>query len=235
MIVLTGRKRTGKDTLADITMAKSNEANVSKFALADWFKHALSNVFKLPIDKFYSEEKDAILDTPIVITKALMDRLMVVLNENDVKHGYVMFSTSKWIGRQINSIRELLIWFGSEVVRNNLGGEYHCEVTYKKMQDASRKSITNYNILILTDARFLEQSKFFKDRYEHSYAVLIKRPGLDESNDPTETANDNFPTGYFFDTIINDGTLEDYEKKISQTLERINRDVILKEERKSNK
>jgi hypothetical protein len=224
LIVLTGRKRSGKDTFADFAIAKAN--CLAKTALADWFKEDLAKEFNLPLEKFYTDDKDKPLDTPIIITRAKLDRLMVLLSERDVKQGYFphTFTTSRWEGRKIDSIRDLLIWFGSEVVRNNLGGEFHCEVTNQRIKDMKR-NLTGNNVIFVTDARFLEQSKFFLDRYPYSYPVLIKRPGGSNSNDPTETANDNFPPGYFFDTIINDGTVKDFEDKAKIALKRISEDV----------
>lgn len=202
-IVLTGRRRSGKDSLADIAIKDFGCAG--KVALADWFKRVLSNEFKFHLHKFYSEEKDYALVPPIVLDRGHLRNLMMQLGAagfNNVNR----ISTSKWEGRQINSLRELMLWFGHDVVTKNCGDEFHCKVTEKALAAVPRKP-NHANIIFVTDARQYIQSKYFLDKYPFVFPVRVTRPDSSNDEHAVEKSVDEFPADYFFAEINNNKTL----------------------------
>lgn len=222
LVVLTGRRGSAKDSVADIAIKKFGA--VGKVALADWFKQELSKEFKIPLDKFYSAEKDATLSTPIVISRpnlrALMQR-MGFLGFNGIHR----VSTSKWEGRQINSIRELMLWFGHEIVTNFAGDEFHCKVTESSSLAKLPRKEHHANVIFVTDARQYIQSKYFVDKYPFVFPVLVTRPNGSADDHPVERSVDEFPSNYFFHTVENDGTLDDLEDKVKELLVAIKDEV----------
>ena len=218
-VVLTGRKFHGKDSVADLAISKYG--NIYKFALADWFKKSLSDQFNIPLDKFYNS-KDSILEKPLILTEQVLSDAQCAVSAN----GYLeaaLIPMGKWKDRQICSLRELMIWFGAELVRTNCGGEFHCKVTDRNIQ-AYPRNFSNINIIFITDARFLEQSQYWK-KYEFVYPVKVVRPGSSNENVTSEREVDEFPAGYFFTTIMNDGSLEDLGIKVDAMLQDIKLDV----------
>ena len=221
LIVLTGRRQHGKDTVADIGVDKFKCAG--KVALADWFKKVLANEFRIPLENFYdAAEKDKPLDKPIVLTRPNLRNLVMQLGE----HGFNnvnSLSTMKWWGRTINSLRDLMLWFGNEVVTNNCGDTFHCQVTERSFKALKRSS--SINAIFVTDARKYEQSKYFVDKFPFVFPVRVIRPGGTDDNHQVEVANDLFPEEYFFETIVNDGSLKDLETKVKDLLMTIKAEV----------
>lgn len=222
LVVLTGRRGSAKDSVADIAIQKFGA--LGKVALADWFKKELSNEFKIPLVKFYSAEKDATLSSPIVISRpnlrALMQRLGF-LGFNNMHR----VSTSRWEGRQINSIRELMLWFGHEVVTGFAGDEFHCKVTEAQALSKMSGRPNHANLIFITDARQYIQSKYFLDKYPFVFPVLVTRSGGSADDHPVEKSVDEFPSNYFFHTVENDGTLDDLEDKVKGLLVAIKDEV----------
>jgi len=222
LVVLTGRKGHGKDAVADIGISKYNCAG--KVALADWFKKVLSTEFKIPLNKFYDVvDKDAVLSKPITINERNLRNLVRAIETHGYK-GASRLSVSKWMGRQIHSLRDLMVWFGGEVVYKNVSPTFHCDVTVRALKDTPR-SDEGANVIFVTDARFYEQSKYFLERFPFVYTVRIQRPNGSNGDDMTEKCNDEFPDNYFFKTIINDGTIEDLTDKVGKVMMSIKRDL----------
>ena len=222
LVVLTGRRGSAKDSVADIAINKFGAAG--KVALADWFKQELSKEFKLPLVNFYSAEKDATLSSPIVISRSNLRALMQRL-------GFLGFnnlhrvSTSRWEGRQINSIRELMLWFGHEIVTGFCGDAFHCVVTEMQTLSKLPRRANHANVIFVTDARQYIQSKYFMDKYPYVFPVLVTRSGGSADDHPVEKSVDEFPSNYFFHTVENDGTLDDLEDKVKELLVAIKDEV----------
>lgn len=224
-IVLTGRRGHGKDTVADIAINKFDCAG--KVALADWFKKALAKVFRINIAKFYdTTQKDEVFMQPIIVNDTHLRGLMRVLRDEYGYEDAVRISTSRWRGRKIDSIRDLMLWFGNEVIYKNCGSDFHNVATERLIANLPRKKPVN--AIFISDARLYGQSKYFIDNYPHVYAIKIIRPNGSKDLHPVENAADQFPKDYFFRTIINDGTVADLDVKIKIILEEIKTDLAKK-------
>lgn len=226
LVVLTGRRSHGKDAVADIAI--KDFGATGKVAQADWFKQLLSRVFGIPLEKFHNTEKDALLVKPIVVTNNHLRLLMVDVGK--YAFGYnnlntARFSTSKWIGRQINSIRELMLWFGHDVISSNFGDTFHSAVTEQLFLSKLPRKEDHANLIFITDARQVAQSNYFVQKYPFAFPVLVERPDSSADSHPVETSVNTFAKEYFFHTIQNDGSLEDLKGGVKELLVKIKNEV----------
>ena len=215
-VVLTGRKGHGKDSVADIAIKEFGCAG--KVALANWFKETLAQEFKIPLEKFFdTQQKDAEFEKPIVVQRRNLRNLLLKIGE----YGFMnvnKISTMRWEGRQLRSIREMMLWFGHEVVTKSCGDVFHCKVTEERKIPLIPRKPNHANIIFITDARQYVQSKYFMDKYKYVFPVLVSRPNGSGDDHPVEKAVDEFPESYFFAKIENDGSLGDLNDKVRQLL-----------------
>jgi hypothetical protein len=224
IIPVTGRRRSGKDTFA--TIAKEKYGATAIVALSDWFKKLLAVEFKIPLDDFYSANKDLSLEKPIILKADNVRRLKSKASSAmgptiDVRVSKI--SVNKWEGRKIESIRDLMIWFAHEVITLNLGDEFHNIVTDQAIRSVDDPG--KMSVVFVTDARQFRQSKYFKDNYEFTYPLKIVRTEGPQDNTPPEKMVDEFPENYFYATVVNDGSLEDLEAKVKKFMGQVRSDV----------
>jgi hypothetical protein len=247
IIPITGRRLSGKDTVAKLAIEKFS--CTGSVALSDWFKVLLAKHFSLPLENFYSAKKDEPFDRPIVIRHGDISRLLSATSQSasvfvDVR--YQKLSISRWIGREVKSIRELMIWWANEVVSGSkeLGEGLHNAITagaIKKIVDAENKrdpKKDSPNVILVTDVRRHGQSVWFSDkpdsypetepRFKHVYPIKIERPLGTLDQDPSEMAVDEFPDNYFFATIVNDEDISALEQKVQEVLGKIRADLRTK-------
>lgn len=234
IVPITGRRKSGKDTVASLAVSKFRCSGT--IALGDWFKVLLSKHFKVPLDHFYGPERDRPLPQPIQLRHSDISRLIASAGSSVGNHVDVRFqkiSISKWVGRQINSLRELMIWFAQEVITNSVGADIHNQITQKAITNFLKDRPIHpraFDVVLIPDVRQYPQSVWFsskaqwsdkKPRYEFVYPIKIERPDGTFDQTSEEVAVDAFPAGYFFETIVNDGTIAELEGKVKETLERI--------------
>ncbi len=226
LVTITGRRGSGKDALAKIGVEKFGCAG--SVALSDWFKKILAKEFRLPLADFYSEKKDEPFKTPIRLSMGDFRRLKRNLIDLGMLLQVDRMSVVKWENREIGSIRELMLWFANEWITKEYGDEFHCKVTEAQALKQVPRKEGAYNVIFITDARQLRQVNFFKKSYE-VFPIKIDRPDGPHDSNSVENAVDEFPeSGYFFDTIVNDGTLEDLESKVKNILTSLKENVAQK-------
>lgn len=221
-VVLTGRRGHGKDTVAG--MMANYGANHS-VALADWLKELLAKEFFLPVGDFYDEKiKDAPLAKPIVLNVKHLHHFVNALVEHGYKN-YANMATSKWYGVQFDTLRDLMVWFGHDFVNELCGEQFHCSITDKRIEKIKSADSADKNVILITDGRVYGQSKYWVDRYPLVFTVKVEKPGGPMDNNALENSVDQFPAGYFYATIINDGSKEDLDQKVKTLMEKILADV----------
>lgn len=104
MIVLVGKKRVGKDTIAD-WLVKNH--GYRKVALADKLKEVLSNNSNIPLEAFYEGDRES-LDYYEQFVKEVFTKSLIELG----------LPTEFKIPSQMYSIRTMMQYFGTEVVQN---------------------------------------------------------------------------------------------------------------------
>lgn len=114
--------------------------------------------------------------------------------------------------------RELLQWFGTDVVRNNY------EDTWVDMIVALLKGIkTLYDYVIIPDVRFPNEVDKMWDNFD-CVRIRVIRPNFDngltdeQKNHPSEIALDNYPMEY---ELINDEDLEKLLKTVKRFVKEI--------------
>lgn len=225
-IVLTGRKGHGKDTVADFAI--NDYKCDGKVGMADWFKEALAHEFNLPLDLFFNPElKDEPFSAPIIMKRKNIRNFLFKIGEygfNNVNR----ISTMKWENRVFNTPRDMMLWFGHDFISLCCGEQFHCQVTDKLKIDKFPRKENHVNIFFVTDARKYMQSKYYLDHYDYVYPVKVVRPDGSDDDHAVEKSVDEFPEGYFFDVIDNDGTLDDLKKKVHKVLLKVKKNVTKK-------
>lgn len=123
-----------------------------------------------------------------------------------------------WSGRKDQQGRELLQYYGTNVIRKNY------EDTWVDMEVALFKGIrTLYDYIIIPDVRFPNEIYKMSDNFD-CVTVRVIRPNFDnglteeQKNHQSETALDNFPMEY---EIINNGDLQ----KLLETVKTFVKDI----------
>lgn len=249
IIPITGRRASGKDTIA--SMGIEHYGCLGSVALSDWFKKLLSDHFKIPLADFYdTKKKDADLATPIIIRRGDIARMLSKTSQLAAKHvdvRYQKLSVAKWEGREIKSLRELMLWWADEVITKNFGETVHNAITAEAIKALPRKHASedrDFDVIFVTDARQHGQSAWFKSAgFQHVYPIKIVRTLGTLDQTAPEKATDEFPNGYFFDTIVNDedptapkeANLEALRVKVGATIGKIRADLKRKLPRVSQK
>ena len=196
VIMLSGRKTSGKDTLAERLCEKHY---FSRCAFADYLKRLCS---RLLTNLGVELETDMFTD-PVKKEKLLLDR-------NGKPFVFAMKS-----GRKNMTARQFLQYFGSEVGRDMIHEHMWiipmAMLIKNVMNDPDPINMNNRGVVI-TDCRFPNEYSVTKSLLEGTQAVIhtvrIDRPSLPERTDLhiSETAMDDFR---FDRVIVNDGTIED--------------------------
>src|SRR6478736_5437524 len=120
IICLSGQKRVGKDTAADVLI---NQFNFEKFSLAQPIRELCSVVFQIPLEVFTDDNtKEKLFAYPVILTEAYLGHI-IELVEND--WGFSVDEVAKagmmkQLGAEFIHPRQILQIVGTEVLRNNI-------------------------------------------------------------------------------------------------------------------
>lgn len=121
---------------------------------------------------------------------------------------------SDWDGSEDTKPRELLQELGTDVIRNKIDEHFFI----KRLCDDIRVYSYYFDIAIITDARFPDEIDTVRDMFDDVVVIKVIRPNFDsplsskQQAHRTETALDDY-NNYDY-VIMNDGSLEDLEKKV---------------------
>lgn len=121
---------------------------------------------------------------------------------------------SDWDGSDETKPRELLQQLGTSIIREKIDNEFFIKRIIGDIEVYSYF----FDVIIISDARFIEEIERLKENFEDVISVNIVRPNYDngltenQSNHYTEIGLDNFKD-YDYE-VINDDTLETLENKI---------------------
>lgn len=136
MIVLIGKKRVGKDTIADWLVENHG---YRKVALADKLKEVLSNNSNIPLKAFYEGDREQ-LDYYEQYVKEVFTKSLIELG----------LPTKFEIPSQMYSIRTMMQYFGTEVVQS-IDKLFWC------------KQIPIDEKIVVPDVRFEHELNFFEN------------------------------------------------------------------------
>lgn len=222
IIVISGLKNSGKDTVADMLQyclsvpepfrkywmyrhyRYAFNSTYEKVAFADSLKDTLSVLFGIPVEKFYERDFKEhfyikgleITDTPDNILDE--DSFIKMLNKKDFSFLKTHFIT----------IRQLLQCFGTEIVRGLFGNAFWAERAMKH----------NFDKMIITDLRFKVELDAVRKR--NGLVLYIDNPNCIPEQHASESEVLEMKDNHDFDFIIeNNGTLEDLFNKIVKWME----------------
>lgn len=206
IIGVSGRARSGKDTIAKIMIDKFG---FKKASFADPLKEFCSNAFEIPINYFYDDNlKDSPFEVPVLVTETHLERLIVNLTNAGCVFtpDQINEINLKGLGFIFVSPRNLLQRVGTDLCRGSLGDTIWIDIFKRNIA----KSDGNF---IIPDARFLNERKAIKDL--GGYNFLILRPNLPPI---TESAHESEVLGISKElidvTILNDSTINSLQMEI---------------------
>jgi len=126
---------------------------------------------------------------------------------------------TNWSGSDIDKPRQLLIELGTDLIRGKIDRYLFVN---RMIEDIIVLSYF-FDILIISDARLVEELEVPRKKIKNVKIINIKRPNFDngltkeQQKSLTESALDNY-TDYDY-SIINDGTLENLNEKIIKMIE----------------
>lgn len=212
LILLTGRKKSGKDTFADLAKQILPD-QVMSIAVADWFKELLTSAFHLDINLFYDEDlKERPFPNPLILSDvyclALGDELEHVLDRLGIVHegrSKIDSHLIPFMNLEIQTPRRLMEWFGFEFIRNCFkSDDIHCLITSKRLDFKLTNSSQPKKFVVITDARSFHESEYFTQKWPGaSIRVKLLNPNIEQSQSGIEKATDDFPSGWFDHTLTN--------------------------------
>jgi hypothetical protein len=201
IIGLSGKRRVGKDTTANILVS---EFGYIKMSFADELKIMCSKVFNIDIKYFYDDD---LKDEKFVQPLAILPRHVTLIASHVAKHGFIVTKEmvtkmdSIGIGQLMDTPRQLLQFVGTEIIRNVVDSKIWIIILNKKLK-------TYEGNAIIQDGRFSNERAALRDA--GAMLCLIKRPSL--SNQDTHASENDLGEDYEYDDILmNDDTQEKYE------------------------
>lgn len=126
--------------------------------------------------------------------------------------------------KKTNFSRMMLQKIGTNLIRYQIDQDFWLKKMKFTIEDISLK-YSGVSTIIIHDVRFKNELSFIRENYK-SKIILIKRPLFEFNNDEnlhiSETELSNFKDYEY--QIINDGTLEDLDKKITKIINEIQLD-----------
>lgn len=213
---ICGKKRTGKDTAAEIVLNSSS--NVESLALADEIKRLLRNGMGSSSDNqylrelsktnpFYSGDREAPLLMSNEDACAIFLRGMSILT----KLGYFLDcgeETAYDLCRKNKkpwTIRRLMQVFGTDIVCSNNDSVW-TDIVLKKILKSKKDNF------IITDVRQPHEYKYLS-KFGVKFVFLERETGEDDSHS-TESGLIPQPNDII---IVNNGTLEEFSSKVLET------------------
>ncbi len=204
----------GKDTFFEILQKKTNNAYENK-KFAGKLKQIASIITGISIENF--EDQD--------FKKTFLSDEWSYLPKDEIVTDGIGLMFKKM------TVRDFLQKLGTEAMRDGLHTNVwvnalfsdYVPQQYKIMKDIvklsaeelviKRESYAYHPSWCITDMRFANEYDFIKSK--GGILIRINRPGVPQNDHPSETSLDNFKFDYVID---NNGTIEDFEKKIEDCL-----------------
>ncbi len=128
---------------------------------------------------------------------------------------------SDWSGSEEDKPRELLQVLGTDIIRSKIDNDFF---TKRMIEDIKVYSFF-YDIVLISDARFVREIELIKSNFKSVVSINIERPNY-ESDLTISELNHSTETGLFgytkFDyEIINDGSLDDLLVKSKEIFSKI--------------
>jgi hypothetical protein len=146
ILALSGKKKSGKDTVANFLVS---DQNFNKLALATPLKELLQRVFNLDKSLLHDDDKkDEELDYTITIDYYHLDKMREIISE---EWGFPIDYEARerieeFHGMEIRTPRQLMQTIGTDLIRNNISDNVFIILLLEKIKTAERP-------IVITDAR----------------------------------------------------------------------------------
>lgn len=102
--------------------------------------------------------------------------------------------------------RQIFQWLGTDVIRKHIRDDFFL------INMKNRITESKCNVIIITDVRFTNESKFIKDLGGKIFKIV--RPGGKTTKYNDHPTENGIPDEYIDDIITNDGTRENFKKSV---------------------
>jgi len=205
LVSLSGQKRSGKDTVADILV---KQFKFTKIALADPLRDICSRVFDIPTSTFLDDTlKEKQFERPIFLNEDMLGYIMAIVEnewEFDVSKSKAA-AMSDFLGCGFAHPRQLLQIVGTEIIRGCIDDNIFLELANRRIDKIDGN-------VVVSDVRFAVEQEWARNK--GALMCLIKRPSLTLSQDTHASENQlGEDTGY---TVImtNDAQLSIFKHDV---------------------
>lgn len=204
LITLSGIKRSGKDSCADILVKRYN---FHKIALADPLREICAKVFDIPLDTFLNDNtKEAPFLYPVQITESDLGHFEAIIeNEwgftiDEMQHNALY----EHLGVTFGNPRQMLQYIGTEFIRGCIDDNLFLKLADKRIDRLEGN-------VVVTDVRFHVEQEWAKNK--GALMCLIKRPSLEQKD--THVSENQLTDESMFNTIImNDETFGRFQIEV---------------------
>ncbi len=126
---------------------------------------------------------------------------------------------SNWDGSEETKPRELLQQLGTNIIREKIDDLFFV----KKLTDDIKVYSFFFDVLVISDSRFKVEVNTTRDNFQNVVVIHVIRPDFDnglteeQKRHRTEVDLDDYENYDY--TIINDGSIEELEKKVKEIVE----------------
>lgn len=186
------------------TSKKADDGKVLCIAFADILKRMCSDLFGVPVDRFYYNKENAYIcinkDFRYTETKPADGG---IVTSEQYFYDYDKISGSQ--DRYYMSLREVLVYVGTYVVQTQINKCAFINSVSNKVNSLYNKN-NNLKYVICTDVRFQSEFNFIQNK--HGVMIHIERPGLARLDNIAEKALTDEGDNDFDFTIVNGTTYD---------------------------
>jgi hypothetical protein len=167
VIGITGVKESGKSTSTDYILKNLSHYGATEFVLAGKLKQVCAEAFEIPLEHTTSQKyKEVPFDEPKNLTK---EKIMYILEgfgrktyqpfENDFD---LQDKVAHVLNKPLKSPREIMQIVGTELLRNVLGEDVHC----------NQFNLESSMLHVISDVRFFNEFNFFHSKYGDKFIPI---------------------------------------------------------------
>lgn len=170
-------------------------------AFADQLKHICSDIFGIPVDRFYFNKGNGwvAIDKDFKYTETKPYDSQIITAE-DFYTGYDKYTQDP--NTHYMSLREILVYVGTYILQTNINKNTFVNIVNNKIKQSIND---NLKYVIMTDVRFEHEFNFIREN--NGVVINVVRPEVKQLDNIAEHELDDFD---MFDiTIDNSGTYDD--------------------------
>lgn len=206
IIALSGQKRSGKDSCADVLV---RQHKFEKLSLANPIRELGEEIFGIPVSTFIDDHlKEKPFSSPLFLEEWNIDDIVVYVEDkwNMPVSAKSLQTMRTFAGTQLNHPRHVLQFVGTELLRNNIDKDIFLKLADQKINNSSKN-------IVITDCRFSNERQWFKN--QGATLCLIKRPQM-TFNDTHSSENDLGTEDEYSVVMTNDGSLSRFQLDIGE-------------------